>query len=192
VCNQPEEHDSPGLGEIFGSLDPEAPCRILDLGPALRLNLELYATIASKVRIVDLFRNDSPAEMAALEDDSFVHRLTRLLPIGDDLFDVILTWDLFDYFDREQPSLLASHLAAVADHGARLHAMVVTVDSMPAKPTRYEIRQPGRLAYLPTTTRSMPAPNSPPALVERWLAPFRVERSIVLRHGVRESIGVFG
>lgn len=192
VCNQPEEHDAPGLAEIFGSIDPERPCRILDLGPALRLNLELYSTVASKVRFADLFHGDSPTAMADLENDCFVHRLTRLLPIGDDLFDLILTWDLLNYFDHDQPSLLAGQLAAVAARGALLHAMVVTVDSMPAEPTRYELREPGLLAYLPTTTRSTAAPMPPPAQVERWLAPFRVERSIVLRHGVRESIGVYG
>ena len=34
--------------------------------------------------------------------------------------------------------------------------------------------------------------NSTPAQVERWLKPFRIERSFLLRHGIREFIAVNG
>jgi len=61
---------------------------------------------------------------------------------------------------------------------------------MPAGPTRYEITGPGRLVYRPTTAERVAAPNPPPALVERWLDPFKITRSVILRHGVREFIGL--
>jgi hypothetical protein len=191
VIEDPIEHDSPALAELFASLDAESGSRILDLGPALASNFEHYSAIASVVRIVDLIRTEPLHRLVRLEADEFVHLLTRLLPIGASVYDLILTWDLVNYLDHNQPDLVARHLAAVANRNAKLHAMVVTSDSMPALPSRYELREPGRLVYRPTTSRTAPAPNPTPAQVESWLHPFRIQRSIVLRHGVREFIAVY-
>jgi hypothetical protein len=185
-------HDSPALTEIFAALDPDRPVRVLDLGSALQTNLEFYSTIGNGVRIVPLLRNDGLEGLHALDAEAFSAMLDSLLPTEDEGFGLILAWDLFDYLVDDQPALLARHLAGIAERGARIHVMIITGETMPAKPSRYEILDAGRLAYRPTTNRNATAPDPPPAKVERWLAPFRVERSFLLRHGVREFIAVNG
>jgi len=187
VIDDPAEHDSPALAEIFSSVDEERPVRILDLGPALPVNLAFYNSVAGSVRIADLVRGDNLRE---LDQRGFVSLLGRLVSSANETFDLILAWDILDHLTAEQPGVLAHHLAAVADRGARIHLMTTTTDTMPAGPTRYEIAGPGRLVYRPTTAKRVPAPNPPPALVERWLDPFRITRSVILRHGVREFIGI--
>ncbi len=188
----PAVHDSPALAEIFATLDSERPMRILDLGPALQTNLDFYTTIASGVRIVSLLRNEGLEGLRQLDAEAFAARLDQLLPVCEDGFALVLMWDLLNYLVDEQPSILARHLAAVSEHGGKVHAMVVNAPRMPAEPSRYELLDAGRLAYRPTTSRQATSPDCPPALVERWLAPFRVERSFLLRHGVREFIAVNG
>jgi len=186
----PAVHDSPALSEIFATLDPERPVRVLDLGPALQTNLDFYTTIANGVRIVPLLCNDGLEGLRQLDAEGFSSRLNRLLPIGDDAFGLVLMWDLLNYLVDEQPSLLAHHLAAIVEHGASIHVMIVTAETMPTEPSRYELLDGGRLAYKLTTRSRTTAPDPPPAMVERWLEPFRVERSFLLRHGVREFIAV--
>jgi len=186
----PAIHDSPALAEIFATLDPDRPVRVLDLGSALQTNLDFYANIANGVRIVPLQRNDGLEGLQQLDAEGFSSRLDRLLPIGDETFGLVLMWDLLNYLVEEQPSLLAHHLAAITEHGASIHVMIVTTETMPTEPSRYELLDGGRLAYRPTTRSRTTAPDPPPAMVERWLEPLRVERSFLLRHGVREFIAV--
>ncbi len=185
-------HDSPALAEIIAGIDRERPVKVLDLGSALQTNLDYYATIGAGVRIVPLLRNDGPEGLSSLDTDDFSALLDRLLPPDHAGFGLILMWDLLDYLVDDQPTILARHLATVSERGARIHVMVVTAETMPARPSRYELLGAGRLAYRPTTLQRMSPPDLPPAKVERWIKPFRVERSFLLRHGVREFIAVLG
>lgn len=186
----PAVHDSPALTEILATLDPERPVKVLDLGPAHQANLDIYATIADGVRIVPLVRKDGLAGLQDLDPEEFAARLNRLLPVAEEGFGLVLMWDLLNYLVDDQPSLLAHHLAAIATSGARIHAMTITTETMPAEPSRYGLLEGGRLTYRPTTRHRTAAPDPPPALVERWMKSFRVERSFLLRHGIREFIAV--
>lgn len=187
-------HDSPALAEFFATLDPDRPIRVLDLGPALRTNLEFYSSFASGVRIAHLLRGDDLEGFRHLDpgpSDLFLSIMERLAPGDEEPFGLILVWDLLNYLVGEQPTVLTHHLAAVAERGARIHAMTITAETMPAEPSCYEFMAPGCLNYRPITRRRTNAPDPPAAQVERWLDPFRITRSFVLRHGVREYLGVF-
>ncbi len=186
----PAVHDSPALTEILATLDPERPLKVLDLGPAHQSNLDIYASIANGVRIVPLVRKDGLTGLQDLDPIAFAARLDRLLPMTEEGFGLILMWDLLNYLVDDQPCLLAHHLATIAERGARIHAMTITTRTMPAEPSRYELLEGGRLTYRPTTRHRTAAPDPPPALVERWLKSFRIERSFLLRHGIREFIAV--
>jgi hypothetical protein len=183
-------HDSPGLAELFAGLDPDRDHRVLDLGPAVACNLEHYRRVASRVRFVDLLRVDPREDLRGLEGDELERRLAELLPGDGDGPDLILTWDVLNYFDDRRAGPVARRVAALAAPGARLHTMIITAPTMSAEPNRYLIVAPGRLAYRTGSARLVPAPGLPPARVERWLEPLAVTRSVVLRHGVRELVAV--
>lgn len=87
-------------------------------------------------------------------------------------------------------ALLCHHLAAVAAHGALLHAMTLTSGTMPAEHSAFEIAGLGHLIHRSASDHRIEAPDTPPAVIERQHDPFRVKRSVLLRHGVREFIGV--
>jgi hypothetical protein len=146
--------------------------------------------VATGVRFLGLTNAGNLDDLRSLDAAAFERRLHALLPVGREEFDVVLTWTLFDYLSPAQPNLLSRHLAAISTPGARLHAMIAMSDRMPAVPGRFEIVEPGRLAYLPSSADPVPAAGTPPAKIEAWLAPFRVEHAVVLRHGVREVLAI--
>lgn len=186
----PCSHDSPALSEIFGAIDPERPVRLLDLGPALPTNLEFYDGLTNGIRIAHLLRDLEPYDPDEPTDETFVSTLDRLAPSDNETFELILIWNTLDYLNAPRSALLCHHLAAVAAHGAHLHAMTLTTGTMPVKPSAFEIAGPGRLIYRSESDQRIDAPDTPPAVIERRLDPFRVKRSVLLRHGVREFIGV--
>lgn len=185
----PGVHPSPLLGELLERFEPGRGLRVLDLGPASCRNLEHYSVFASVVRFADLRAAVVPSEAPDPDDRSFGEKLDVLLPLTDRAFDLVLAWDLLNYLDGDRAPRLVRHLAAVATPGARLHALVVTAQSLSAEPLSYQIVSAGEVTYGPGC-RPVPAPQLPPARVERWLEPFRVSRSVVLRHGVRELLAI--
>lgn len=186
----PCTHDSPALADIFGAIDPERPIRLLDLGPASPTNLDFYGGFTCGVRIAHLLRDLEPYDPDEPDDTAFVSSLDRIAPSDNEAFDLILAWDTLDYLTSARTSVLCHHLVAVAAHGAHIHAMTLSSGTMPSEPSAYEIAGPGRLVYRAGTDRVIDAPRIPPAAIERRLEPFRVSRSILLRHGVREFVGI--
>jgi hypothetical protein len=185
----PGVHPSPLLGELLERFEPGRGLRVLDLGPASCRNLEHYSVFASVVRFADLRAAAIPSQAPDPDDRSFGEKLNVLLPLTDRPFDLVLAWDLLNYLDGDRAPRLVRHLASVAAPGARLHAMIVTAPTLSAEPLSYQIVSPGEVAYGPGC-RPVPAPQLSPAKVERWLEPFRVSRSVILRHGVRELLAV--
>ncbi|MEE4270100.1 MAG: hypothetical protein V2I67_00395 [Thermoanaerobaculales bacterium] len=185
-------HDAPALASALEAFDADHPVRLLDLGPALPANLGFYDCFTTGVRIAHLLRDLPPVDPEKPDDASFVSILDRIEPSDHTRFGLILAWNTLDYLTAERAALLSHHLAAVADHGALIHAMTFTAGTIPASPSGYEIVEPGRLIYRHADQPAITAPDIPPADAERRLGPFRVTRSILLRHGVREFVGILG
>jgi hypothetical protein len=60
----------------------------------------------------------------------------------------------------------------------------------PARPNRHRIIGPSRVRVETITSEIGVAPELPPAAVERALKGFQIERTFVLRHGVREYVAL--
>jgi len=185
-------HGAPALASVLEAFDADHRVRLLDLGPALPANLDFFGGFTTGVRIAHLLRDLPPVDPEKPDDAPFVSILDRLEPADDSRFGLILAWNTLDYLTAERAALLSHHLAAVAEHGALIHAMTFTAGTIPASPSGYEIVGPGRLVYRHADQPAIEAPDITPADAERRLGPFRVSRSILLRHGVRELIGILG
>jgi len=181
---------SPALAELAASLREDATLRVLDLGPAVRENLEHFSRFGGGVRIAHLLRSRDIETIRAFDAAAFRKTLERRVPATGEPYDLILVWDLFNYLGDDLAVLLTQHLAGVSRGGALLYAMTYTADTMPSSPSVFRVCAGNSLIYRPTTDRFEEASNPPPALVERWLKPFRVIRSFILRHGVREFLAI--
>jgi hypothetical protein len=178
-------HDAPVLLELFDRLGRNRSAHILDLGPASSRKLECYTSFAKKVRFFDLIGRPDATDIGQLDKLEFDRRLDQLLPVGRETFDLVLAWHVFDYLGSDNPPVLAGRLAAVAGVSALLHVMITTAGTMPRRPDLFEPEGDG-ITRLRSDGTQIEAPGTPPATVERWLEPFRVQRSVLLRNGVRE------
>jgi hypothetical protein len=185
----PVLHPSPGIAALFAGLAAQREQRVLDLGAASGVNLAVYARFGRSVRVVDLCRGTRQGPPTAVPP-SPGDRLAALLPAADGPYGVILVWDLLDYLDAPASRTLVARLVGCAEAGTRLFAMTAEGPQMPELPGRFEIVDGEHLLYRPATAAMRAGPRLAPAEVERRVAPFRVERSIVLRHGVREYVAV--
>ncbi len=186
-----EVHASPGIEALFAGLEPDGSRRILDLGPAVGATLAVYSPYAATVRFVDLLAGSLDAggerlRTPALEDGA----IGAALPEVGEPYDLMLLWDLLDYLDRDEAARLIARLDGLSRPGTRLYAAVGVGRTTPALPRRFELVDTATVRSRTVSAVEGGGPALAPAEVERRLAPFRVTRSVILRHGVREYVAV--
>jgi hypothetical protein len=81
-------------------------------------------------------------------------------------------------------------IADICRPRARLHALFTASGARPTRPSRYGVTSDGRVRLLDEQPRTAPGSGLAPADLERHLAPFSVEHSVLLRHGAREVVAV--
>jgi hypothetical protein len=180
-------HAAPALGALLGRLDGERGLRVLDLGASVAANLERYSRFAVSVRFADL-----PRLLVAGEHPSSFSRgaLARALPKERLAYDLLLCWDLLDHLSADDSRSLIARLLECSRPGTLVYAVTASSHTMSAHPVRFEIVGDEHLAYRTATDGTRSSPELPPAEVGRRLAPYVIERSVLLRHGVREHVAV--
>lgn len=164
---------------------------ILDLGAACGETLAFYTGLPCKLHFVDCYadlkatpRGDEESAAEAMSE-----ACAKALPFdASTRFDLILTWDLFNYLSREEIGVLAGHLRRFSRETAPLVSLIWTTQRIPANPNRYAIIDRETLEYRPTTTRERPGPRYREPDLLRVMRGYRAGRSFLLRHGMQEYI----
>jgi hypothetical protein len=178
----PTTHASPGLQTLMSRVEDRENLRVLDLGPSLGSNIEFFGRCSTHVRIVDLLGDPGPPPEASD---------TRLdFPGSWGEYDLILAWDAFNYLQPDAIRALVSSLERLCRPGAALYSIIVTSEQMSALPMVYRIAEDAALEYRALTPVRLPSAGLNAAAMERFLAGFVIERSVVLRHGVLEIVAV--
>jgi hypothetical protein len=189
--SEPVARQSPGMRAVFERLREEDRYRVLDLGPAVGANFEIFAGFAHHIRIVDLLGEGSPAhELAELEDEQLERAVRRLLPEHWGQYDLVFAWDLLNHLGEAQARAFVERLATMCSEGASVFLMVVTAEAMAERPLQYRILDQGTLEYRALSPHSVRSPGWPPSTIERMFRGCRIERSFVLRHGVQEYVAI--
>jgi hypothetical protein len=184
------QHVSPGLTAVLASLEPDSGCRVLDLGPAVAANIDVYGRFARHVRVLDAAR-ELASHVVDEEDGAETDLLVDgLMGSAEGPFDVVLAWDLVSHVDFEVARIVFSRLRDVCRQGAKVFLMTYEGAVRPAHPQTFDILGEDRLLYRPSSPEMVPGTAIAPAQVERMLAGFRVESSFLLRHGVREYVAM--
>ena len=182
-----EPHSTLGLKELLRGLPSDRRHSVLDLGPASSGNVQFFSSHSCRLYIADLFhtmrqRGGPPPEQAI----PFGREIEATLPAGS--FDLILCWDLLNYLSRDQMQILGRHLASRSHPGSRLFALIAPHGEIPERPQRFEILSPDSVRYSSRSTAHRPAPGYREPELNRWMTPFAVESSFLLRHGIQEYI----
>ena len=178
------------LGALLQQLEAGRLNRILDFGPALQGNLKFWSPYASRICYEDFYRTWEDLGFPKPADGSFdASTLRDLFSFDrDDRFDIILTWDIFNYLEPDQTQAIAGFLSRYCPAGALLFALFSFSPSIPAHPNRFRILGPEQVLYEKVGSSSRPSPKHQPRDVARMMPGFQVLNSFLLRHGVREYL----
>jgi len=187
----PARHRSLALGYALRRLPPvEHKYEVLDLGAASGETLRFYSDLPSKIYFADFFgdlklRAPDPEEGL----DGFVRACRRILPFASRTrFDLLNTWDLFNYLSLEEIAALGTYLGRFSGEIAPLVMFIWTHGRIPAQPQRYAVLDDETVEHRPTSRsqRDGPRYNEPDLL--RALAGYRVSKSFLLRNGFQEYV----
>ena len=184
------EHQTLGLGTVLHELERRRRSRVLDLGPALGASVEFLAAYSVQLFIADLYRSVRSSTGQLPPDAPRLRRvLEEQLPLPDEgPYDLILAWDLLNYFATDQLETLGRHLGTLCRPGGQLFALVATRGSISDRPMNFEILGPATLRYGVTAAAERPSPSYRETGLERLLDDFAVQTSYLLRNGMQEYV----
>jgi hypothetical protein len=188
---EPAVHKSLGLNTLLRSMQDDRKYFILDLGQPLGGNVEFWSQYQCRLYIEDFYR-DYRAKAAPGAEVSKEAIFADLLQFSAETsFDIILTWDLFNYLDPEEIGMLVLRLSRWCRSGALLFALISSLPLIPAEPTVFRILDSERMVYETRTHETQPCPRYHPRDVAKYVAPFEVSSSFLLRHGIQEYVFVY-
>jgi hypothetical protein len=177
---------APALEELAWRPTP----RVLDLGPAVAANVELFAQENAQVHVADLHATLLDQEISPATNTTVWE---RALPPREKPFDLILAWDLLNYLQPEAITALARALARLSHPETLLAAWIAIRDPLPVRPGRYAIMDRNTLRYTPdpSSSATRPSPRYREMQLVRWLEGFTVHKAFLMRHGVQEYLFAF-
>ena len=173
----------------------ERKVEILDLGSASTETLAFYSGLSCKIYFADFFvdwksgTGGRAASDRGEPDGGFAARCSSLLPFDASMrFDLIHTWDLFNYMTADEITALSSHIRRFSTDRAPLVSLIWNRPRIPAQPNRYAIIDLETLEYRPSTIGERAGPRYAEPELLRAMPGFGVGRSFLLRHGIQEYI----
>ena len=187
-----DQFKSLGLQALLQLLHPDRRYRFADLGPAIGHNIEYLSQFASRIRVLDLY--ETLAEAGFFNhgeepcDEGSVDRMLSV-PSGEQ-FDVVLGWDVVNYFRHDELKILIACLKKYCIPGTLFFTMVSTLKEMPSLPNSYKIQDQGSLIYCAVSTEMRNCPRFVPRDLTILMSGFAVHSSFMLRNGIQEYVFV--
>ncbi len=187
---EPEASASLALNVLYDQLRHQRKYHILDLGPALGGNVDFFSQFSCKVYIEDFYRTLTSFDFFSPEDGfSYQAVFEYLLPYRKNTrFDIILTWDIFNYLERDEFQALIAHLSHFCHKGTLLFALISTSKYIPEKPMTFRILDQKRLLYQTNSTVLRQCPTYQQTDLNQLMPNFRVCNSFLLRNGFKEYL----
>ena len=181
---------------IFQHMGEERKYHILDLGPPTQENVTLFSKPNVKFYIDDLRGNLSSSRpdlefgVSSLRALKFsATELSQLLPYSPDTrFDVILLWDLLNYFNETSIEALISHLGQFCRRGALLYFLTSTHREMPTRPARMYFQNKNQVKYSSQSPIEECSPRYSPKHLEQIMSGFTISRLYLLANGLQEHL----
>jgi hypothetical protein len=187
-----ETFRSLGLKALFELLATDRKYRILDLGLAIGANIEFLLHFSSKLRVENLFETLSSGKFFGLNEELVDESLvSRILSIPEEeRFDVVLSWDLVNYFKPVELRALIGYLETFCAKGALFFTMGSTAKEIPAAPTRFKLIDAETLLYTAGSAEVRPCPRYAPRDLSLLMSGFRIQSSYILQNGMQEYVFV--
>jgi hypothetical protein len=180
-------YKSLGLEALCEQLELGAGYSILDLSVARGINIDFWARFSPRIHFADLHSSMAGAALPA--EGQEMQYWERLLGLPEATrFDVVLSWDLFNYLEQSLLAGLAEYLIRFCRPGTLLFALILDRHQMPTAPTVFKIVDQQHLRYENRNPDARPCPRHQPRDVQRIMKGFRISSSFRLRNGVQEYL----
>ncbi len=165
---------------------------ILDLGSAVKENIDFYSSFARKIQIEDLYDSLSlPTSSSSEEEggDGVNKSFEHMLPYTEDTrFDFIFTWDLFNYLTRDQLQKLVAHLGKFCNRRAILFSLITNDQHVPEHPIDFRILDQENLSYLAGAIASRVNARYKEPNLAKFMPGFNIYKTFLLRNGMQEYL----
>lgn len=189
--NGPERHRSLAVEYTLERVRAgESKVEILDLGSACGETLAYYSEFPCKIYFADFYsdlKSRPPDPEEGLK--GFLAACRRCLPLeSDSRFDLVHTWDLFNYLELEEIGGLCRYLKSFLAEAAPLVSLIWIRQRIPAQPYRFAILDDHTLEYRPSSRAETTAPRYKEPDLLRAMGSYRARKSFLLRHGIQEYV----
>jgi hypothetical protein len=185
--------NSLGLHALLDRMRGDRIYSILDLGPALEANVRFWSQFSCRLYIHDFYRSYRERKAAVVPKEGPEKApFSALLQFSDEtVFDIILAWDIFNYFNLRELEALVQRLSRWCRPGTRLFALISDLPKISASPTMFSILNRGQLVYEMPTQDTRPCPRHQPRDILKLMDRFTVSNSFLLRQGIQEYVFAF-
>jgi hypothetical protein len=188
---EPVIQSSLGLSTLCQRLDDVANWNILELGPVRGVNIEFWSRFSESIYVAGLHPNillPQPEDEQEPPEPEWDRLLG--LPKGR-RFDVILAWDLLNYFELTTVASLIRYLSRFCRPEAVIFALIFDLQKMPEELTVYRIVDESHLSYEYRSSNMRTCPRHQPRALTSVMRQFQPAHSFRLRNGVIEFLFVF-
>jgi hypothetical protein len=171
-------------------LDDERQYGILDLGPAVGVNVDFFSELSSQLYVADLLRTLESKHLAPAEEEfDWDSVFEEILPYQDGTrFDLVLAWDVLNYLTPPQIQAAGRRIGDFCAADALLFAMISTRKEIPARSRSYHIVSSNKLVYKTAGRAIRPCPLYKEPDLVRFMPQFRVKSTYILRNGIQEYL----
>lgn len=182
-----------GLSALLDTMRDDRTYSILDLGPAIEGNVRFWSQYSCRLHIQDFYHSYQQWKSAAKpEEECQKEAFSELLPFSDEtVFDIILVWDLFNYFELQELGSFVQRLSRWCRPGTLLFAMISIMPNIPVSPTMFKILNREQVIHEIPTQDTRPSLRHQPRDIVRLMERFTLSYSFLLRHGIQEYIFTF-
>jgi len=182
-----------GLNALLKPVRNDRSYSILDLGRPLQDNVRFWSKFSCWLHIPGFCSSYREWKEAVGEGkETKEPAYSGLLPFSDEtVFDIILAWDLFNYFDLKELKVLIQRLSHWCRPGTRLFALISILPNISVSPMVFRILSREQMLLEVPSQEKRPCPRHQPRDIARLMARFTISCSYLSRHGIQEYVFKF-
>lgn len=137
----PLAHRSPGLTAIYNEVKGSRVNRVLDLGTSSAKSFNFFAQLSCKIRFENLMESFAKTNGELLDGERLLAQLDHDIDdsIVNERFDLVLTWDIFNYLDLGGIEWLTRKLGLLCRPNALVHSVRYLGPNIPTRPQTFQI-----------------------------------------------------
>lgn len=194
------------LAPLLEWLDRRGSSLVVDVGSAQGDNLTFFSGHGCRLEFLDLY--NQLREVGQITPEAELERtrgiVARTLDLGASgpgeantgsegggahaSIDLVLLWDLVNYLTVPQIEGLYQGLSPLLAPGTRAFLLLTHSPQLPLHPRRLRVRDAEALAWEDEAPNQRPCPRYSEHQLHKLFPDFEVERSFLMRHGVREYL----